>query len=253
MPRYSILVPAFLLIALPHAALAAEQPYRATFIGDAFTGNGWLTGVRIELKDGWKTYWRMPGEAGIPPQFTWKTSVPAHIEVQYPLPGRFADASGETVGYKHEVVFPVIVNTDMASGVKLDLDLFFAVCQDICIPAQAKLSVDLGTAMRDPAGSRSVEDWQKRVPVSEHIATASTLSETEGKPELHLMLSAPVDDIFVETDTSAYFRAPRFSGDGREARLVIDNVKDAAKLKGAVLTITASRNGIGLDQMLTLP
>ena len=50
----------------------------------AYDGTAWHTGILIELDDGWKTYWRMPGEAGIPPDFTWKTSVPADIAVLFP-------------------------------------------------------------------------------------------------------------------------------------------------------------------------
>ena len=76
--------------ALGSRALAVEKPFRVSLVGDEFIGEGWQTGVRIELAAGWKTYWRMPGEAGIPPEFNWTTSVPAHVEVLYPGPGRFA-------------------------------------------------------------------------------------------------------------------------------------------------------------------
>ncbi|MCB1435055.1 MAG: hypothetical protein KDK75_21725, partial [Alphaproteobacteria bacterium] len=63
-----------LLMPLP-AALASEKPFRVNLRGDAFADGVWTTGVQIELDDGWKTYWRMPGDAGIPPQFTWTASV----------------------------------------------------------------------------------------------------------------------------------------------------------------------------------
>jgi DsbC/DsbD-like thiol-disulfide interchange protein len=195
----------------------------------------------------------MPGEAGIPPQFTWKPSVPAEIEVLYPLPGRFADASGETVGYKHEVVFPVRVRAGTATDVTLDLDLFFAVCRDICIPAQAKASITLGAALRDPVGSRRAEEWAALVPSPGTPVTGASIVMEQDKPVLHLDLAKPAFDIFVETAGSAYFRKPVFSADGREARLVIDNVQDISKLKGATLKLTVSTKAGGLEQDMTLP
>jgi suppressor for copper-sensitivity B len=232
---------------------AAETPYRVSMIGDSYSADSWLTGVRVELDAGWKTYWRMPGEAGIPPEFSWRPSVPAEITVLYPLPGRFADPGGETVGYKHEVVFPVTVKTTAQQGVRLDLDLFFAVCREVCIPANAKASIDLGLALRDPAGSRSVEQWQAEVPAPGTPVTAASVVFDEGKPVLALAMAQPADDIFVEMEGGAYFHQPVFSDDGRQARLVIENVKNPAKLKGAALKLTVSHDGRGLEQQITLP
>lgn len=243
---------AFLLAVLSGVSAAAEPPWRVTMIGDAYQGDGWLTGVRIEMAEGWKTYWRMPGEAGIPPQLTWTSSQSAGIEVLYPLPSRFADASGETVGYKHEVLFPVRVKTT-ATSLTLDLDLFFAVCRDICIPAQAKATIDLGPALRDPEGSRRVEEWMARVPAAGKPVESASIAVEGDQPVLVLKLSMPADDIFVETTGSAYFRKPIFSADAAEARLAIDNVKDVAALSGTVLNLTLSTAQGGLEQAVTLP
>ena len=64
-------------------------------------------GVHVKLADGWKTYWRQPGEAGVPPGFDWAGSVNvAEARVLFPVPQRLIEA-GMSLGYKHEVVFPV--------------------------------------------------------------------------------------------------------------------------------------------------
>jgi DsbC/DsbD-like thiol-disulfide interchange protein len=238
---------------LASAALAAPQPYRVSLVGDAFDGRSWHTGVLIELDPGWKTYWRMPGEAGIPPEFTWTTSAPAKVEVAFPAPARHADLSGETVGYEGEALFPVTVTPEAAAEVELGLDLFFAVCKDICIPATAKASIALGTMARDPAGSARVEQAGTAVPAEGSAIAAARIEVEAGKPVLRLSLKERPEDIFVETETSAYFREPQFSADGREASLVIDNVKDPAKLSGTALRLTYRLNGAGLEQTLTLP
>ena len=68
-------------------AFAGEKPFKVSLVGDAYTGDGWLTGIRITLDDGWKTYWRMPGDSGIPPVFGWNGgSGDGLVEVLFPLP-----------------------------------------------------------------------------------------------------------------------------------------------------------------------
>lgn len=238
---------------LAPAALGAEQPYRVSLIGDSFDGRSWQTGVLIELAPGWKTYWRMPGEAGIPPEFTWTASEPAEVIISLPAPSRFADQSGETVGYEGEVLFPVAVTPDKATGLDLKLDLFFAVCKDICIPASAQAMVTLGPMMLDPAGSARVERAREAVPGPGSAVSSARIVMEGGKPVLLLELAERPEDIFVEMPGSAYFRAPVFSADGRTARLVADNLKDPGSLAGAALRLTYRLNGAGLEQTVPLP
>jgi suppressor for copper-sensitivity B len=235
------------------AALGAENPYRVSLIGDSFDGQSWHTGVLIELDPGWKTYWRMPGEAGIPPEFTWKSSAPADIEVSFPAPARYADQSGETVGYEVSALFPVAVTPATATELDLSLEIFFAVCKDICIPASASAAISLGPMMRDPAGSARVEEAIGAVPAQGSAIAAAQLVMESGKPVLQLDLKERPEDIFVETEGPAYFRAPDFSADGRTARLSIENLKDPASLAGTPLKFTYRLNGIGLEQTVTLP
>jgi DsbC/DsbD-like thiol-disulfide interchange protein len=111
---------------------------------------GGRVGVELSLPTGWKTYWRNPGDAGVPPSFDWAGSENvANIEVQYPAPHRMVDKSGVALGYKDRVVFPVLVTpADPKRPVSLALTLEYGVCKDICIPAEAKLALTL------PSGNR---------------------------------------------------------------------------------------------------
>jgi DsbC/DsbD-like thiol-disulfide interchange protein len=238
---------------LASAAFAAEKPYRVSLVGDSFDGQSWHTGVLVELDPGWKTYWRMPGEAGIPPEFTWTTSAPAAVNVAFPMPGRYADQSGETVGYETAVLFPATVTPEKPGPLELGVDMFFAVCKDICIPASARATITLGTAMQDPDGSARVEDALKALPASGDAVVSAVVEMGGGMPVLRLGLRDRPDDIFVETATSAYFRRPVFSADGSQASLTIDNLKDPAKLAGTSLKLTYRLNGAGLEQIVTLP
>jgi DsbC/DsbD-like thiol-disulfide interchange protein len=242
---------AFCLLALP--AQGAEQPYRVSLVGDAFDGTSWQTGVLVELQPGWKTYWRMPGEAGIPPEFTWTTSAPAKVTVAFPAPRRYADQSGETVGYEEVALFPVTVTPEQVGELTLSLDLFFAVCKDICIPATATASATLGPMMRDPEGSARVEQARRQVPGAGTAISAVRLVTEGERTMLELEFAERPEDVFVEAAGTTYFRAPEFPDGGRTARLPVDNLKDPAKLSGASLTLTYWLNGKSLEQTVTLP
>lgn len=250
MIRPTIIAAAALLCAVA-AVSADEQPFRVSLVGDDFDGKAWHTGVLIELDPGWKTYWRMPGESGLAPEFTWTPSVPADITVEFPIPGRHADASGETIGYDGAVLMPVTVAA-AASGLDLKLDLFFGVCKDICVPARAQASVTLGPMVRDPLGATRVEASRLALPARGRAVSAASIVMENGKPVLRLDLSERLDDIFVETAGPAYFHAPRFSDDGRTAWLTVSNVADPAKLAGAGLKLTYVAGGKGYEQTVRI-
>src|SRR5882757_3501074 len=114
----------------------------------AKAAKSYLAGVEIALGDGWKTYWRMPGDAGVLPAFDWSGSTNvASVTVRYPAPSRMSEAAAETIGYKHGVLFPVeVVPKDPSRPVALALALEFGVCREICIPAEAKFSSTLAPA-----------------------------------------------------------------------------------------------------------
>lgn len=217
------------LAALPAArAFAAEQPYQVRLV----KGAARQFGVVIDLLPNWKTYWKVPGDAGIPPQFDWGG---ADVTVHYPVPGRHEDASGVAIGYIDRVVFPVEVKGDGPVSLKM----FFAVCKDVCIPANATAS--LADAMDDQT---LLAEWIARVPVSGTAVTAFHLE----KNALMLTLDRLADDIFVETDKNVTFKKPDFFG--ASARLEIAG--DASELKGASLTITVARGQGGIEQVIRL-
>ena len=227
-------------------------PYRVSLIDGGFDGAQWHAGVAVELDEGWKTYWRMPGEAGIPPQFDWtKSQGAASIEVLYPVPGRFHDLGGEAVGYMHRVVFPVVVKPAAnAALAKLRLDLFFAVCKEICIPANTQGTLDLVPA--SSASTALIDQWRLRVPIAGTPIQSVKALPDSGKLLLLIKLRQRVEDIFVETEGPAYFRAPVFSRDGLEARLIVDNLKDEAGLKGTTLKLTLASGGSGIEQSVAV-
>jgi DsbC/DsbD-like thiol-disulfide interchange protein len=105
-----------------------------------------IAGVEIKLADGWKTYWRQPGDAGgIPPSFDWTGSVNlANARVLFPAPHRFGDQTGQSIGYKKSVVFPIELNpADPSRPVRLKLALGYGICREICVPAEAAFEAEI--------------------------------------------------------------------------------------------------------------
>ena len=104
-------------------------------------------GIEIRLGRGWKTYWRYPGDSGVPPRFDFARSENVDsVAVQWPAPRSFSDGVGSSIGYESDVVFPLrIVPKDDGKPVVLRLDLEYAVCEKLCVPATAKVELAVGT------------------------------------------------------------------------------------------------------------
>lgn len=123
-----------------------EEAARAALIAGGHRPDGThLAAVEIRLAPGWHTYWRMPGAAGIPPQFDWSRSGNLRaIAYQWPRPEVFEIAGSLSIGYSGVLVLPVVVTPEAPDQpVDLALDLFFGVCAEVCIPAEAQLAARL--------------------------------------------------------------------------------------------------------------
>jgi DsbC/DsbD-like thiol-disulfide interchange protein len=100
-----------------------------------------LGGVAFQLQPGWKTYWRTPGDSGVPPRFDFSKSENIEaVTVLWPAPSKFADgAGGHSMGYRDQVVLPLrIVAKNADKPVTLRADISYAVCEKLCIPVEAK-------------------------------------------------------------------------------------------------------------------
>ncbi len=102
-------------------------------------------GVEIRLAPGWKTYWRYPGDSGIPPRFDFsKSHNVKSVTVRWPAPQRLTDEGGTSIGYKHDVIFPLDVTPeDPGRPVTLALGVDYGVCEKICVPVDAKAELTL--------------------------------------------------------------------------------------------------------------
>ncbi len=125
---------------LPVAALAQNMDY-----GTVKLLKGWQAGdgsyqiaLEFNLNEGWKTYWRTPGPAGLPPIFNWDGSDNiGDLRYDWPTP-EIIDQSGMiTLGYHNRFILPIRITPEADGPVRVALTLNFGVCSDICVPAQA--------------------------------------------------------------------------------------------------------------------
>ncbi len=124
----------------------------------------------IELKQGWKTYWRDPGDNGVPPQLgiDGSTNVTG-AEMSFPAPRRHDDGYGQWAGYDHSVSLPILFTLAAPQGqTKIDARIFIGICETICIPVQAKLEVDPGTDPDNGADAQAVEAALAALPREAH-------------------------------------------------------------------------------------
>ncbi len=100
-----------------------------------------IAAIEVVLADGWKTYWRAPGDAGVPPAFDWSASRNVKsVAVRWPQPVVFEQAGMRTIGYKQRLVLPIVItpkNKGKAANLKGALDL--GICKDICVPVHVAL------------------------------------------------------------------------------------------------------------------
>ena len=175
------------------------------------------------------------------------------MDVLYPLPQRIANGAGETVGYLSQVVFPIRVKpAPESTDARLSLDLFFAVCKDICIPAKAKSSLSLGPPSEASSDVEEVAKWVKRVPAPGRPVASVTAEAIGGQVLLVVKLVERASDIFVESESAYYFRKPSFSSDGLEAKIAVEGLEDPQMLHGQSLKLTVATTGIALEQQVTV-
>ncbi|MFC3072114.1 protein-disulfide reductase DsbD domain-containing protein [Shinella pollutisoli] len=174
------------LLLLPPAALAAASAWVATPGGDvrlvalpADASGRVRAMLDIRLHDGWKTYWRDPGGAGIPPALT---ATGARLEaVRFPVPKRLGDAELHYVGYDAPVALPLTL-TDVSGPVTLSV--FLGVCKEICIPVQAELGVDpRQEAFANPLEETAIAAAEAKLPpaAAEDLAPLSGRWSADGK------------------------------------------------------------------------
>lgn len=134
-------------LALGFAAPSVAEPPQGVVVAEFLPGwkteqGTYMAGLHLRLAPGWKTYWRAPGDAGIPPRFDWAGSENlAGVRLHWPTPRMFASNGLRTIGYESDLVLPIeLTPRDPGRPMDVHARMEIGVCHDICMPME--LSMD---------------------------------------------------------------------------------------------------------------
>ncbi len=165
-----------------------------------------MLGLQFELEEGWKTYWRTPGDAGFPVSLELDDSENlADWEFFWPVPHRFTLFGLETFGYSKEVVFPVRIKaSDPSKDVYLKGQVSYLLCQEICIPFDAEVEMRIPAGEAFPSLEESiVSSYVKQVPglgAESGLAIESTFLRGDGEKLQILVTAVTTGEPFVTPD-----------------------------------------------------
>jgi DsbC/DsbD-like thiol-disulfide interchange protein len=169
-----------------------------------------LGGIAFQLQPGWKTYWRTPGDSGVPPRFDFSKSENVEaVTVLWPAPMKFDDgAGGNSLGYQNQVVLPLrIVSKNADKPVTLRADINYAVCEKLCIPveASAELPITSVASTEDSALFAALDTVPKPANVGDPNPLTIRDVKREGKSTVLIDVAVPDDtkavNLFVEGPT----------------------------------------------------
>jgi DsbC/DsbD-like thiol-disulfide interchange protein len=185
--------------------------------GWATDDGSYMAALSLTLAPGWKTYWRAPGEAGIPPQFDWSASENLRtVQYHWPTPQVFHLSGMQSIGYLDGVVLPIEVTAkDPSQPIILRATVDIGVCHDICVPATLTLNATLtGPGQSDPSIKAALRDQPKpgrdvglaRIscaidPTDDGLRVTAAMTLPSLGPDETVIFEPGQDDIWVSTAT----------------------------------------------------
>ncbi len=258
-------------------AAAAETHYSQARLFSAVKGVDHLktlhVGIEVKLEEGWKAYWRTPGEAGLAPVFDWTGSENLKsAKILWPAPTRFVAFDIDNFGYENSVVFPVeITPASEGKPLELKLKLDLLVCKNLCVPESHTLTLAIPAGEAEVSGDQpELAEALRKIPVTDDGNAFSIknvwLEEGDDKKVyLHAFAHAatvpdPDADMFVEAQSFFSAGKPVFTYKPAlhelqiQARVRSDDTLDNIKksLKGGQLTLTFTDGGKSFERRVTL-
>jgi DsbC/DsbD-like thiol-disulfide interchange protein len=232
---------------------------------DAGPGEGGThrLGFQIDLTDGWKTYWRHPGETGVGPQFDWSRSFNvAGVTPKFPAPKRFIDGGAVSFGYKTDVILPLEITLKNPGPALVNLDVTYAVCADICLPLQASFELSLN-ATPDLRSKFLVDRAWNAVPAKtapaelDGGATIETLDKNAVKVSVPIAGADPSKiDVFAEGPEGWHMpplEPVSQNADMKVFQLDLSGIPADARDQGEDLRLTVVHPAGAFEQMVPLP
>ncbi|MEP6836556.1 MAG: protein-disulfide reductase DsbD domain-containing protein [Bradyrhizobium sp.] len=210
-----------------------------------------LGGIAIQLQPGWHTYWRTPGDSGVPPRFDFSKSDNVEaVTVLWPAPRKFDDGAGGTsLGYVKQLVLPLrIVAKNADRPVTLRASINYAVCEKLCIPVDA--TAELGFASVASTEDGTLSEALNAVPKPANVGDPNPLTildvKRDGKTNVLVDVTAPEGkdvSLFVEGPTPDWaLPVPKLVEHGppgvKRFTFELDGLPPGTSADGAALKLT---------------
>lgn len=154
-----------------------------------------VAAIRMTMAPGWKTYWRAPGDMGIPPHFDWTGSKNlTAVAVEWPAPTVFREKNLTTIGYKDQVILPLVISVPQKGApVMLKTTIDMGVCSDVCVPAELHLKglIDTDATRAVPAIAASLAQRPFSAKEGGVAKATCTLAFADGDLELKATITLP--------------------------------------------------------------
>jgi DsbC/DsbD-like thiol-disulfide interchange protein len=221
--------------------------------------------IEIALAPGWKTYWRSPGDAGVPPRFDFSGSVNARdVSVDFPAPERVDDGYAASNVYRDRVVLPVRLTVpEPDAPVSLDVVMDIGLCEEICIPVNLRARLELPSDVVDDSGAPLIELARAALPGPGlpgqfELLSLERVGGPDSKPEFEVAYRAGEPDeaqLFVETPEDWFASPPKAvaRSDGKPAfRFVVDRRSAAGAIRGTEISLTLTEGKASTERRFTL-
>lgn len=211
-------------------------------------------GVELKLPAGAHTYWKMPGDSGVPPVFSFNGSKNVdRAEIAFPVPQRISEEGLTAFGYATTVVFPVHVTPkDSARPAALHVDVTYAVCNKICVPAHGDATLTLEPGGKGDSAT-TVETALAALPApmspeeSAHLALVRDKGATKPTWTVTWTGGQPIEDVFADAPEGFYFDTKKLTANSWS--LTAASVVTTPKATSVPVSLTLKRNLGGLLAM----
>jgi DsbC/DsbD-like thiol-disulfide interchange protein len=255
--RAGLAAAVFVLSVAPQARAQDSSPWQkdghsaVRLLAGSRSGAVLLGGIAFQLQPGWHTYWRTPGDSGVPPRIDFgKSENIEAVTILWPAPTKFADGAGGTsLGYQRQVVLPLrIVAKNADKPVTLRAEINYAVCEKLCIPveASAELAFTSVASTEDSALSAALDTVPKPATIGDPNPLTIRDVKREGKNGVLVDVAAPDSaevNLFVEGPTPDWaLPVPKLLEHGppgvKRFAFDLDGLPPGANPDGAALKLT---------------
>lgn len=213
--------------------------------------------LQIDLKPGWKTYWRDPGDTGVPPRIS--VTGASLVGVAYPVPRRFDEDGTVWNGYATPVDFAVSLETAGGTMDEIGADVFLGICQSICIPLQAHLKLDPAADPGNPVDASVVAQAFADVPAPARPGFRLSDARQQGKEALQVEAELPqpgtAAQLFLAAPEGYSFGPPKRldETDGKTGFSVPVYDRPSGAASGIAAAYTLVQNGSAVAGTIPLP